>query len=733
MIETAVRQMARRLVIVSNRLPVTTDIVGGDIVLSPASGGLATGLRGWHEQSAGVWIGWPGTTTRLSVSHRRTLDAQLAERRIVPVHLTRHEVKQYYDELSNGVLWPVFHYLLDRVPLGPTTWDSYKHVNERFADVVAEQYRPGDLIWIHDYHLLLLPGLLRRRQPDARIGFFLHIPFPAAEIFRILPWRHELLEGLLGADLIGFHTYSYLQHFATALADLSGVEPEDGRAWVDDREVRFGVFPMGIDAAAFRRLASSPAVEEELRTIRRDAHDRKLLVGVDRLDYTKGIPHRLLAVETLLKQDPGLRDRLRLIQVAAPSRGEVPSYQAFGDEIDGLIGRINGTYGTTASVPIHYLHQPISQDHLVALYRAADVMLVTPLRDGMNLVAKEFIASRIDDDGVLVLSEFAGAAEELPEAVSVNAYDVQDLATKIAEALALSADERTRRMKTMRRRVMTYDVRRWAEEFVNRLARDPGPEARTTAEDALKDVIWRCRTARALAILLDYDGTLVPIVRTPDLAAPDHGLLPLLASLAGRPNTMVHIVSGRARDVLDAWFGALPIAVWAEDGIWVRPNGVEGWAAAFEIGDCAWMAEVRALMQDFTAATPGAFIEDKTASIAWHYRKAVRGFGEAQARELRVALSKAMADRPVQIMEGKKVLEVRPRGAAKAGIAQWLLSHEPPPELIVAFGDDRTDEEMFAALPPGSVSVHVGAGSTMATHRLRDWTATRTFLSTLAG
>jgi trehalose 6-phosphate synthase/phosphatase len=721
----------RRLVILSNRLPVTSDIADGEVVLSPASGGLATGLRGWHERYKGVWIGWPGTSKRLSAAQRRSLDAQLAERRIVPVHLTRQEVREYYDEFSNGVLWPVFHYLLDRVPLGPTTWDSYRRVNERFADIVAEQYRPGDLVWVHDYQLLLVPGLLRRRLPDARIGFFLHIPFPAAEIFRILPWRRDLLEGLLGADLIGFHTYSYLQHFSSALADLSGVEPEDSRVWVDDRQVRFGIFPMGIDAATFRDLASSPAVEEELRAIRHDAQGRRILLGIDRLDYTKGIRRRLLAIETLLQEDASLRDRIRLVQVAVPSRGEVPSYQEFRREIEGLIGRINGAYGTATSAPIHYVHQSISRDHLIALYRAADVMLVTPLRDGMNLVAKEFIASRVDDDGVLVLSEFAGAAEELHEAVSVNAYDVRDLATKIKEALALAADERSVRMKAMRRRVMAYDVHRWIDEFVDRLARDPGPEARTTPEDALKDVIGRARTAASLAILLDYDGTLVPIARTPNQAVPDQALLRLLASLAERPNTMVHIVSGRAQDLLEDWFGMLPITVWAEHGVWVRPFGGRVWAAASEIGDCAWIADVRTIMQDFVSATPGAFIEEKAASIAWHYRGAVRGFGEAQARELRVALSQAMIDRPVQIMEGKKVLEVRPRGVGKAHIAQWLLSHEPPPALFLACGDDRTDEEMFAALPPGSVSVHIGPGKTMATHRLRDWTATRTFLSTL--
>jgi trehalose 6-phosphate synthase/phosphatase len=456
-----------------------------------------------------------------------------------------------------------------------------------------------------------------------------------------------------------------------------------------------------------------------------------ILLGVDRLDYTKGILRRLLALEHLLRDDPSLRERIRLIQVAVPSRDAVATYQEFGREVDQLVGRINGAYGTATSVPIHYVHQSISQEQLVALYRAADVMLVTPLRDGMNLVAKEYIASRVDDDGVLVLSEFAGAAEELHEAVLVNAYDTRDLADKIHEALDMPTSECTRRMRVLRRRVMAHDVHRWAHEFLGALERDPGSGMRVTAEETLRAVTTQIRASNALALLLDYDGTLVPLAPTPEEAAPDHALPPLLASLAARQHTHVHLVSGRPRATLEAWFAALPITLWAEHGIWVRPAGAATWQAALEIPDSHWIERARALMEKFADETPDAFVEAKGASIAWHYRLAARAFGAAQARELRLALSKALADAPIDIMEGKRVLEVRPRGAGKALVVQWLLSHEPAPALLVAFGDDRTDEELFAALPPGSVSVHVGAGATMATHRLRDWTAARRYLASL--
>jgi trehalose 6-phosphate synthase/phosphatase len=723
--------VGRRVLIVSNRLPIKVQLEGDQVVVSAASGGLATGLRGYHKRSSGVWIGWPGELPDLAASQRDAVDRTLAERGIVPLYLTDVEVREYYEDFSNGVLWPVFHYLLERIPLGPTAWQTYQRVNERFADLVAAQYQSGDLIWVHDYQLLLLPGLLRQRLPDARIGFFLHIPFPADEVFRILPWRREILEGLLGADLIGFHTYSYVQHFAAALAYLSGVEPEEERVWLDEREVRFGVFPMGIDADAFRQLSGSPEVDRELAAIKHDAGDRRLLLGVDRLDYTKGLRQRLVAFERLLEGDPSLRDALRLVQVAVPSRDAVPSYQEFRRELEEMIGRINGTYGTVTSVPIHYLHQSVSPARLVALYRAADVMLVTPLRDGMNLVAKEYVASRIDDDGVLVLSEFAGAAEELHDAVSVNAYDVEDLTTQMRVALAMGAGERSARMSRMRRWLMAHDVDRWANDFVRALEQEGGAERRPTSADALDEAIGQLRGAAMLAILLDYDGTLVPIAGTPDLAQPDPDLIALLTALARRPHTIVQIVSGRPRDTLDAWFGTLPIGLWAEHGAWFRTAPAGEWESALTDACCDWMPEVRAVMEDFSASTPGAFVEDKDSSLAWHYRRAARGYGRAQARELRLVLSKALVDRPIEIIEGKRVLEVRSRGVSKAVVVQRLLSRDAPPTAIVALGDDRTDEELFAALPPSAVTVHVGSGGSLARHRLHDPAATRSFLRAL--
>ncbi|MBA3639400.1 MAG: trehalose-6-phosphate synthase, partial [Acidobacteria bacterium] len=421
-----------RLLIVSNRLPVTASIgEDGAVTLKDASGGLATGLGPWHERAGGVWFGWPGDVTQLSEARRAELEALLHARSIRPVLLSTDHINQYYHGFSNRVLWPLFHYLIDRVPVDAAGWGAYRQVNARFADAVVEEYRPGDLIWVHDYQLMLVPQMIRARVPGARIGFFLHIPFPSSEVFRTLPWRREVLAGLLGADLVGFHTFAYLRHFLASLLHVDGVETDIDRVRVDGRDVHLGAFPMGIDAGGIVAQANDQSVIDAAETIRREANGRRILLGIDRLDYTKGIPRRLTAIERLLTRHPALRDELRYIQVAVPSRGEVDSYQRFRRQVEELVSRINGNYGTLRSTPIHYMHQSVEQQDLVALYRAADVMLVTPLRDGMNLVAKEFVASRTDDDGVLVLSEFAGAAAEFGAALLVNPYDVDAVADAV--------------------------------------------------------------------------------------------------------------------------------------------------------------------------------------------------------------------------------------------------------------------------------------------------------------
>jgi trehalose 6-phosphate synthase/phosphatase len=723
-----------RVLIVANRLPITVRASEAGVEVQKSSGGLATGLLRPHEQSGGLWIGWSGASDQLTETQQAELDQQLAAMRLVAVPLSADQVTRYYEGFSNGVLWPLFHYLLEQVPLHVRDWEPYAEVNQRFADVVAQHYQPGDLIWVHDYQLLLLPELLRQRLPDARIGFFLHIPFPSEELFRTLPERDLLLRGLLGADLVGFHTPTYLRHFAASLTQILGLTVDIDRVQLTDREVRLGVFPMGIDAETFIALAEDPAVQAGAKALRGDG-TVKLLVGVDRLDYTKGIPRRLLSYEKMLQNHPELRGRVRLVQVAVPSRTGVGAYQDFRSLVDGMVGRINGDFATPNWVPVHYIFRGLSERELVALYRAADVMLVTPLRDGMNLVAKEFVASRTDGDGVLVLSEFAGASWELPEAIQVNPYDVEGTAEGYYRALTMGAEERRTRLEPLRARVQTYDVHRWAATFLEQLAaitqRPPSsrraPAGAVSARQALQA---RLRDAEDLLAFLDYDGTLVPYTATPELARPDPALMELLGALAARPRTELHVVSGRPRETLEHWLGTLPIALHAEHGFWSRPVGSSEWTAIGELGG-SWREPALTILRDITARTPGSLIEVKSAALAWHYRMADREAGARRANELRLHLTQLLSNQPVEILAGHKVIEIRPYGIHKGRIVPPLPPERLATTTILAIGDDRTDEDLFEALPPEAITIRVGPGATRAHFRLDGVPAVRTLLHSL--
>jgi trehalose 6-phosphate synthase/phosphatase len=706
-----------RVLMVSNRLPISVSREGGELRVERSPGGLATGLGGVHARSGGLWIGWPGHAEELTSDEERILAERYAELAVVPVSLSREEVQRYYEDFCNGVLWPLLHYLLGPLPLEDIDFEIYERVNQRFADAVIAHHRPGDLVWVQDYQLMLVPQMIRSRVPDARIGYFLHIPFPSSDVFRTLPFRDRLLEGLLGADLIGFHTAAYMRHFASSALRTLGVATEvDTLRW-DHRTVKLGVFPMGVDAPGLAEMADSPQVRRKVQAIRGHA-DSQILVGIDRLDYTKGIPRRLMAYERLLRDHPELRERVRLVQVAVPSRTNVEVYAEYRAQVDALIGRIHGQYATPSWVPVHYMFRALPPEDVVALYRAADAMLVTPIRDGMNLVAKEFPAARTDEDGVLVLSEFAGAASELAEALHVNPYDVERTADVFHRALTMGEDERRTRMQALRRRVFAYDVHRWARAFLEKLESAerirrsrPGPSTRATLEEAEE----KMRRAEHLVLLLDYDGTLVPFAATPDLARPDAELRALLASLARRPRTEVHVVSGRSRDNLVAWLGKLDVTLHGEHGLWSRAPGAE--PHTLELPAPTWREPVVAILRDYADRTPGSLLEEKPVGLAWHYRATDPEFGLLQANELRLHLQELLSNTPVEILSGDRVIEVRAQGVHKGRVVPPIVTRAPG-ALLAAFGDDRTDEDLFGALPPGAISVHVGAGDSRAALRV---------------
>ncbi|HEU4405222.1 MAG TPA: bifunctional alpha,alpha-trehalose-phosphate synthase (UDP-forming)/trehalose-phosphatase [Polyangiaceae bacterium] len=705
-----------RLLIVSNRLPVSLRHEQGAVQVVPSAGGLATAMSGPHERLGALWVGWPGEVGKASEAERKAIDERLRALRTAPIYLSSNDVAHYYDGFSNGVLWPLLHYLLEKVRLdAQRDWDVYRAVNQRFADRVVEHYEEGDLVWVHDYQLTLVPAMVRQQLPSARIGFFLHVPFPSDDVFRILPWREEIMRGLLGADLIGFHTASYRHNFGRAAAYVLGLDPGAEALWFEGRRVRLGVHPISVDFAEFDRLGRAPEALAEAAALRPPAPGGRLLLGVDRLDYTKGILRRMLAVERLLEREPSLRRRLRFLQVAVPTREKVEAYAELRRSVNEAVGRINAQYGTTSSAPIHFLYRSLPPAQLVALYRAADVMLVTPLRDGMNLVAKEYVAARSDERGVLVLSEFAGAAAELREASLVNPFDIGGVAAAIKRALEMPAHEQGARMRALRAQVSANDVHHWAESFLQDLSASERPAAVVAggrrAFERLREAFRAARAAPHRLLLLDYDGTLVPRPAVPELALPDEALLALLGRLARAPATDVHIVSERPRDSLDRWLGGLPLHLHAEHGFWSKPAGAADWAPN-RLGSDAWKERLRAAFEALAGRTPGSFVEETIASLALHCPAAESTVAAERIRELREQLRVLVPVDEAELVEGIKVLLVRLRGVNKGGVATRVLAGRPEGGFVAAAGDGVTDDDLFRAAPPEALTIRVGAWPT---------------------
>ena len=457
-----------RLFIVSNRLPYTAVVDGGDVRLTRSSGGLASALREVHERCDATWVGWSGCTRGTSTERHRVVEL-LADHRAIGVEMSAAEVEGYYRRYANGVLWPTLHDMEVVASEDRRGWALYRAMNERFADTIAPRLAPGDRVWVHDYHLMLLPALLRARVPRARIGFFMHTPVPPPSRLAELREWESLSAGLTGADVLGFHTQGYADHFVQALRGRSGRLGVDGDLCVGDRRVRVAVHPIGTDFGGFAARGADADIVAEAGRIRGSSAGA-LFVGIDRLDYTKGIPQRLLAFERLLDEEPELRGRARLIQVGVPTREDASGYGALRDRVCELAARINARYRRPGWTPVEYLHGSVDQPTLVALYRAADIMLVTPLRDGMNLVAKEFVASRSDGGGVLVLSSRAGAAVELWASLLVDPESQDSLVAGYRRALAISPAERHVRMRRMRTSVAANDVTRWANRSLAALA-----------------------------------------------------------------------------------------------------------------------------------------------------------------------------------------------------------------------------------------------------------------------
>jgi trehalose 6-phosphate synthase/phosphatase len=678
-----------------------------------------------------VWIGWSGAKED-SAELRNVLRD---EHDCVTVPLPPDLAEKFYEGYSNSALWPLFHSFTTRLTFDPDTWAAYAEANQRFCDVVVEQYREGDRIWVHDYHLMLLPRLLRDKLPDAAIGFFLHIPFPASDIFSVLPRGDELLSGVLGADLAAFHTHTHLQHFRRSVRRLLGIESSVDRVEVDARTVRLQALPIGIAPEEFLGYIDQADTQEHRRALEKAYSDRKVIVAVDRLDYTKGLPERLRTYRRLLQSEAELHDKVTLVQVAVPSRENIESYQELTDEVNRLVGEINGEFGTAHWVPVVYIHRGIPRAELVALYDLADVAWVSPLRDGMNLVAKEFAACKPGGNGVLVLSAFAGAAAEMGEALLVNPYDEERTAATVSRALHMEDEEKRERMIALHERVIRNNVFRWGERFLSEL--DQSASARSKASSAgpaalpIAELVSAYRAAQQRVLLLDYDGTLVPFQGRPHDAKPDETLLGILRALSSDPSNRTFLISGRKVADLQAWFGHLPdLGLAGEHGVRWREPGSAEWQSRTENTD--WKQSVRPILDHFTDRTPGSCVEEKEFALVWHYRQAEPEFADWLATEVVAMLDGMLAETELRAYRGNKIVEVKPLSANKGAFTAAILQRYGDAALVLALGDDRTDEDTFAQLPPPAWTIHVGRHASKASYFVPNVRSTRDLLARLA-
>lgn len=680
---------------------------------SRSSAARAVWPRPWPRVHLGrdsLWIGWPGEHFRTAALRRRVERLLREEYRCVPVFLSARDIHRYYHGFSNRALWPLFHSFQTYFSFSEEEWESYAHVNRLFCNAVLEEARGDELIWVHDYHLFLLPQMLRQHLPEARIGFFLHTPFPSSETFRVLPCREALLRGLLGADLIGFQTFGYMQNFLWAVYRVLGIDAETGYLSVGGRQVAFEVHPIGIDPKQFlNAIHHDPATKAEIKRLDKSLGHRKLLLGMDRLDYSKGIPARLRAYRRFLGTHPEWRERVMLIQVAVPSREKLVAYQELKREVDELVGEINGVYGTTTWTPVQYVHRNLPFHEICALLRRADVALVTPFRDGMNLVAKEYVACQENRPGALILSEFAGASSEMGEAFFVNPYDEAGMAERLHEVLSLPEDVLAERMQALHKRICAHTVDDWCENFLTSLASAPSARAtRPLTAVERRKLVAAYRRATRRALLLDYDGTLTPLVKLRQRATPSPRLLAILAALQRDRRNVVAIISGRDRHTMERWLGGTGCILIAEHGAWLRDPAEGEWRKLHpELRD-DWKASVRPILERVVAQTPGSSLEEKDFSLVWHYRTADPEFGLWQARELYSQLQGMLAGTGLQVQSGNKVIEVKWAEVHKGAAAAHLLERVQPVDFVLAMGDDRTDEDLFAAVPPEQWTIKVG-------------------------
>jgi trehalose 6-phosphate synthase/phosphatase len=711
----------KRLIIVAYRLPFSIKQTKDGVTLFQNSGGLVSAVLSMAErisQASGEnvpKIHWIGHCD----NHLKTIHQSAFENE----HFVAHPVfvdddvhQAFYEGFCNDLIWPLFHYFPSYASFQENYFDAYKQVNTRFLEEITSIIEPGDLVWIHDSQLMLLPEMLRQAVPDATIGYFFHIPFPTYEIIKLLPraWRQALISGILGADVVGFHTTDYVQHFMQNVSEVLALPIIDQRVVLANRSVSVGDFPISIDFTKFSEQSQDESVLETRAQYQQLLRVNKIIFSVDRLDYAKGITYRLQGYERFLLQNPGWRNKVTFVMTVVPSRDKIGHYQEIKREIEETVGRINGLFGTIGWRPIVYSYLSLTFTELLSMYTACDIALITPIRDGMNLVCKEFIASRWDNRGVLILSELAGAAQELPDALIINPTDTQEVATAIKDALTMSPDEQALRMKNMRQHLQNHNVFRWSHNFLAAFAAFGENQRSDLATNLpVQSFTEAFQKAHRRLLLLDFDGTLAPIVNDPAKALLSPTIRPVLNRLAETSDLV--IISGRNRAFLERTFQGLPVTLVAEHGAFIR-KPEQNWQK-LDLSDADWIGPVLATMNEYTDTYADSFIEEKETAVVWHYRMAQADDIEGKAIDLATRLRSTPSAAKLTVIQGNKVIEVKTAQHSKGTIAQKLYE-QTAYDFIVSIGDDTTDEDMFRQLPNWAYTLKVGPGLSFARYRL---------------
>ena len=720
-----------QILIVSNRLPVTVKKLDGKLTFETSMGGVATGLASFVSSRKNKWIGWPGIATEdLNTADRQKIITELAKRNCVPVFLSRRQLEDFYNGYSNSLLWPLFHNMA-MAPAEPRWWKAYKSVNAAFNEAILKVAAAKSNIWIQDYQLMLLPELVRAAMPAAHIGFFLHIPFPEPKAFSKLAQAEPLMRGVMGADLIGFHTKNYAANFTRTVESFDLGLGSDDQLILPDRTIRVAHFPMGIDYEKFKAAHKLPAVKTEVKALKHKFKGQKIIAGVDRLDITKGFAERLIAFRSFLRQYPQEIGRVVFVLVGAPSRGEIDAYKKLSRRIDSLVIEINQEFGTPKWQPVHYNNQGLNFEAVTALFQIADVAFVAPLRDGMNLVAKEYIASK-KKHGVLILSETAGAAQELQDALLVNHKKPATLVAALDQALHMRPREMKGRFRRMNSHLSSHTVHTWASDFMGTLQKPvPGtPQLITRALSPKLQIMLHARylQARKRLLLLDYDGTLVPFSSDYTSSKAPKALLQVLTKLSIDPANTVVLVSGRSADDLNERFGSLRINLVAEHGAMTKLAGQTHWKTVAR-AESRWKRQILPILRKYASLTPLATVEEKPHSLVWHYRQSPAYYAQKNVVILKRVLRPILKTFGLAIFQGNKILEIKDPTINK-GIAakKWFTKDH---DFVLALGDDYTDEDMFTALPATCYTIKVRGGRTAARYRLKNDTAVNEFLKIL--